>query len=51
MELLDIGMSLDLSLRRTKLASHDLFKKALKQPKAAQVNKLYYLFLYLLLSY
>ena len=36
-ELSNMGPSLDLVLRRTRLASDDLFKTALKQPKTAKV--------------
>ena len=34
----DIQSSMDLNLRRTKVASRDLFKRACKIPKAAKVN-------------
>ena len=37
-ELEEIGPSLDLCLRRTKLASDDLYRRALRQPKTAKVN-------------
>ena len=33
-----MGPSLDLVMRRTKLASDDLYKRARKQPKAAKVS-------------
>ena len=36
-ELEEIGPSLDLVLRRTKLASEDLYRKAIKKPKQAKV--------------
>lgn len=36
-ELEDIGPSLDLVMRRTHLASDDLYKLSLKQPKALKV--------------
>lgn len=39
-ELEDIGPSLDLVMRRTHLASDDLYKLSLKQPKALKVNTL-----------
>jgi len=38
-ELEEIGPSLDLALRRTKLAAPDLFKRACKQPKALKPKK------------
>ncbi|XP_071954924.1 ribosome production factor 2 homolog [Antedon mediterranea] len=38
-ELEEIGPSLDLIFRRTKLASDDLFKRASKQPKALKAKK------------
>ena len=37
-ELEEMGPSLDLCLRRTKLASDDLYKRALRQPKTAKVS-------------
>ncbi|XP_025097497.1 ribosome production factor 2 homolog [Pomacea canaliculata] len=39
-ELEDMGPSLDLVMRRTKLASDDLFRRALKQPKTAKPRKI-----------
>ncbi|XP_070568809.1 ribosome production factor 2 homolog isoform X2 [Ptychodera flava] len=38
-ELEEIGPSLDLALGRVRLASEDLFKKAMKQPKQAKIRK------------
>ncbi|XP_048768209.1 ribosome production factor 2 homolog [Ostrea edulis] len=38
-ELEEIGPSLDLVIRRTKLASDDLYKRALKQPKTIKPKK------------
>ncbi|POI29555.1 hypothetical protein CIB84_006695, partial [Bambusicola thoracicus] len=38
-ELEDIGPSLDLVMRRTHLASDDLYKLSLKQPKALKPKK------------
>ncbi|XP_069128652.1 ribosome production factor 2 homolog [Argopecten irradians] len=38
-ELEDMGPSLDLVIRRTKLASDDLFKRSLRQPKTAKPRK------------
>uniref|UniRef100_A0A0A9YU48 Ribosome production factor 2 homolog n=1 Tax=Lygus hesperus TaxID=30085 RepID=A0A0A9YU48_LYGHE len=38
-ELVEIGPSMDLSLRRTKLASDDLFKLACKRPKELKAKK------------
>jgi len=38
-ELEEIGPSLDLDLRRTRIGSVDLFKRAMKQPKAAKAKK------------
>lgn len=38
-ELEDMGPSIDLSLRRTKLASDDLYKRSLKKPKTATIKK------------
>lgn len=40
-ELEDMGPSLDLVMRRTKLASDDLFRRALKQPKTAKVCRFF----------
>lgn len=37
-ELSEMGPSLDLVVRRSKLASDDLYKKALKVPKEAKVS-------------
>ena len=37
-ELEEIGPSLDLVMRRTKLASDDLYKHSRKQPKQAKVH-------------
>ena len=37
-ELSEMGPSLDLVMRRTALASHDLYKTACKQPKEAKVT-------------
>lgn len=39
-ELEEMGPSLDLVMRRTHLASDDLYKLSLKQPKALKVNTL-----------
>merc|ERR1712228_186232 len=39
-ELEEIGPSLDVDLRRTRIGSDDLFKRAMKQPKAAQAKKI-----------
>lgn len=39
-ELENMGPSLDLVMRRTKLASDDLFSRALKQPKTAKPRKI-----------
>lgn len=39
LELHDMGPSFDLSIRRTKLASTDLFRRATKQPKTAKPKK------------
>ena len=36
-ELEEIGPSFDLVMRRTKLASEDLYKRSLKQPKTIKV--------------
>jgi len=38
-ELEEIGPTLDLSLRRTRIGSDDLFKRAMRQPKAAKAKK------------
>jgi len=38
-ELEEVGPSLDLDLRRTRIGSDDLFKRAMKQPKAAKAKK------------
>jgi len=38
-ELLEIGPRMDLSLRRTKFASDDLFRRSLRQPKEAKIRK------------
>lgn len=38
-ELEDMGPSIDFTVRRTKLASDDLYKKSLRQPKTATVKK------------
>ncbi|XP_002737014.1 ribosome production factor 2 homolog, partial [Saccoglossus kowalevskii] len=38
-ELEEIGPSLDLVMRRTRLAADDLFKKSMKQPKEAKIRK------------
>jgi ribosome production factor 2 len=38
-EIEEIGPTLDLSLRRTRIGSDDLFKRAMRQPKAAKVKK------------
>jgi len=38
-ELDEVGPSLDLDLRRTRIGSDDLFKRAMKQPKAAKAKK------------
>ena len=43
-ELEEMGPSLDLCLRRTKLASDDLYRRALRQPKTAKVNYFQQLF-------
>lgn len=40
-ELEEIGPSLDLTLRRVKLASDDLYKRSLKQPKTVKVTSLH----------
>ena len=40
-ELEEIGPSADLVIRRTKLASADLFKRACRTPSAAKVNILF----------
>ena len=39
-ELEDMGPSVDFIMRRTKLASEDLYKRSLKVPKTATVSKL-----------
>jgi len=38
-ELEEVGPSLDLEMRRTRIGSDDLFKRAMKQPKAAKAKK------------
>lgn len=38
-ELEDMGPSIDLTLRRTKIASDDLYKRSLRKPKTATVKK------------
>lgn len=38
-ELEEIGPSLDMDLRRTRIGSDDLFKRAMRQPKAAKAKK------------
>merc|ERR1712228_405617 len=38
-ELEEIGPCLDMDLRRTRIGSDDLFKRAMRQPKAAKVKK------------
>ena len=43
-ELEEMGPSLDLFMRRTKLASADLYKQACRQPKATKAGWLKYLF-------
>ena len=44
-ELEEIGPSADLVIRRTKLASADLFKRACRTPNAAKVNILLVIFI------
>ena len=39
-ELEEMGPSIDLVMRRSKLASDDLYKRARKQPKTAKVMNL-----------
>jgi len=39
-ELLPMGPDLDLTMRRTRLASNDLFKRALKKPATAKAKKI-----------
>jgi len=39
-ELEEVGPSLDLNLRRSRIGSDDLFKRAMKQPKAAKAKKI-----------
>eukprot|EP00112_Aurelia_sp_Birch-Aquarium-sp1_P002632 Seg1293.6 transcript_id=Seg1293.6/GoldUCD/mRNA.D3Y31 product="Ribosome production factor 2" protein_id=Seg1293.6/GoldUCD/D3Y31 len=38
-EINEMGPSIDFVVRRTRLASHDLYKQACRQPKAAKVQK------------
>lgn len=44
-ELEDMGPSLDLVIRRTHLASDDLYKLSLKQPKALKVGGQVFIYL------